>query len=466
RRLARAVGRLDILHGGRRMTTCTATLISPQHILTNHHCVPGDDPRLRVEAVQLRLGYLAAGRVLGRAYDVHPVPLEADPQLDYAVLRVSGNPGAEWGYVPLDVRRAEPGESLFLIHHPAGRPQVITRTDCEVVSSSQAVSSSRLWHRCDTMRGSSGSLVFAGAPGESLAVVGLHYAGFISESPTAHNFAKPMDAVVARSNLLRRLSMEVPVHVPQPTAPPHVADRDVSLIVGRQERFTVTQDSPVTLIRDAWDASQQVTDLSYVGGAWAVTMSDESGPARRQAYESRGDFEAARTAIRSRWNEGLAITDLAVSNGQWRVAMTGGLDWTGQAFIRSETVPRDWIQERWADRHITDINYGPRGWSVVMSRGTGWRAQGWAFRNSSEGLRHYIREHWDEGQDITSLACGRGGYMVVMTEGASQTGQRYAFRTELSGLTEYLQQSWAEGRRLVDVCHDGAQYLVVVSDRV
>jgi hypothetical protein len=98
--LGRAVGRLDILmtapDGVRGVANCTATLIDRNKILTNHHCVPGPHGAV-IERVLVRFGYLELGSTTSRSFEVDLNPIEANRALDYAVLRVEGDPAGAFG---------------------------------------------------------------------------------------------------------------------------------------------------------------------------------------------------------------------------------------------------------------------------------------------------------------------------------------------------------------------------------
>ncbi|GAB5521606.1 MAG: hypothetical protein RhofKO_38570 [Rhodothermales bacterium] len=211
RKLGQAVGRLDMLmeepSTGRRGTgTCTATIISREHILTNYHCIPGSDAGVRVRRAVLQMAYLSDDQD-ATSYTVSTTPVEANESLDYAILRVQGNPSARYGTVPLYVRDPQPNEELFLIHHPAGMTQRITRRGCRLSDSSRALYGTELRHRCDTKGGSSGSLIFSdNNEGDRFYVVGLHYAGFRQQSRDAYNSAKRFTELLKRSPILRSLA--------------------------------------------------------------------------------------------------------------------------------------------------------------------------------------------------------------------------------------------------------------------
>ncbi|MEM6648309.1 MAG: serine protease, partial [Bacteroidota bacterium] len=134
-------------------------------------------------------------------------PVEANRDLDYAILSVQGNPSATYGTVPLYVRDPLPQEELFLIHHPAGLTQRITRQGCRLSDSIRAVYGSELRHRCDTKGGSSGALIFSdNQENGRFYVVGLHYAGFAQQTNDAYNSAKRFTALLEQSPILRGLA--------------------------------------------------------------------------------------------------------------------------------------------------------------------------------------------------------------------------------------------------------------------
>ena len=61
--IAESVGRLDILlqrdDGLKVSSYCTASLIAEEHVITNHHCIPGIRPDFKVIRSVLRMGYLS-----------------------------------------------------------------------------------------------------------------------------------------------------------------------------------------------------------------------------------------------------------------------------------------------------------------------------------------------------------------------------------------------------------------------
>jgi hypothetical protein len=204
RKLSEPVGRIEILmqkpDGRRGVSFCTGTLISPRYILTNNHCIPGK--KFKVLRAQIRFGYLTR-QSRGRVFPLAIQPVETNPNLDYSIVRVGGNPAAIFGHIKIRAKAAQAGEELFIIHHPLGQPKRLTRKDCRA-SPQRHFRKQVLRHRCDTEGGSSGSLIFSDI---SLNLVGLHFAGGLNpNNPNSSNHAIRISLLVQHSPILRALS--------------------------------------------------------------------------------------------------------------------------------------------------------------------------------------------------------------------------------------------------------------------
>ncbi|WP_305970266.1 MULTISPECIES: serine protease [unclassified Mameliella] len=196
RRLGRPVGRLDVLYDNGKTGVCTAFIVDAQHILTNNHCIPGAGGA-GVEAAQFVAGFVDGAQARGaEKFQVSTRPVETSVPLDYSVLRVFGDPSARFGRAELASEAPEDAELLWIIGHPQGQAQHISREGC--AADDPAVSpEGKLVHSCDTLGGNSGSPVFRITDRK---VVALHHAG---DNRTGYNFAIPMARILAESAVLK-----------------------------------------------------------------------------------------------------------------------------------------------------------------------------------------------------------------------------------------------------------------------
>ncbi len=212
-----SVGRLDILTDA-GVFPCTAFIVDNKHILTNYHCVPGilnnaQANATRIEGVKFVAGYTQQGVTEGtRTYTVSSTPVEAFEDLDYSVLEVFGDPSKDYGTLKLATNIAADGDPYWVIGHPMGEAQRISREKCR--ANAPALADNRLLHTCDTLPGNSGSPVIDASLQR---VVGLHHAGSKKDSV---NFAIPMNLIVARSKFLKAALDDTA----QPTPKPPVID--------------------------------------------------------------------------------------------------------------------------------------------------------------------------------------------------------------------------------------------------
>ena len=202
-RTGRAVGMLQILTNVGH-APCTGFLVDGNMLVTNHHCVPGilDHPRMKekgatsIAAVQFHAGFLRDGLTEGvKSFHVNPVPLETSEALDYTVLQVLGDANAEFGALELTAALPNDRDPFWVIGHPMGEAQRISREKCQ--ADSPAVASHRLRHTCDTLPGNSGSPVIDAG---SQKVIGLHHAGSRAGEV---NCAVPMAEILAQSKVLK-----------------------------------------------------------------------------------------------------------------------------------------------------------------------------------------------------------------------------------------------------------------------
>jgi V8-like Glu-specific endopeptidase len=141
--------------------------------MTNEHCISsGSEARSAVAEFRYDSQAAEPTRYRGMALEA------GDTALDYAVLRLRGNP-SQHGRVRFTTSGPQSeGRRLAIIQHPAGEPKQASVADCKVSGLNRAGvggTNTDFGHLCDTLGGSSGSPVF---DWDSLRVVGLHHLGF------------------------------------------------------------------------------------------------------------------------------------------------------------------------------------------------------------------------------------------------------------------------------------------------
>ncbi len=198
----RAVGRLDILTDVGH-APCTAFLVAENRVITNYHCVPGilqnqamvSRGATAIISVLFQAGFVKDGVEEGtKTFHVDPEPLETSKDLDYALLQVVGDANAEFGALELSTALPGDRDPLWVIGHPMGEAQRISREKC--AAAEPALDGGRLRHTCDTLPGNSGSPVIDAGLQK---VVALHHAGARASSI---NFAFPMAEIIAQSGFL------------------------------------------------------------------------------------------------------------------------------------------------------------------------------------------------------------------------------------------------------------------------
>jgi hypothetical protein len=172
---ARSVGILIDAHGS-DISTCSATLIGPDLILTAGHCAAslqaiesgsftldfqtdaagnrpaGYNPRFHKMKRLVKIGFAVSGVGAG---------VSSGSALDYAVIQIETPPGG-LGVPPRPIRATLPalGEELFVIHHPRGTVKKVSRKPTDPTCQVLAATGTVLTYACDSDNGSSGSSVF------------------------------------------------------------------------------------------------------------------------------------------------------------------------------------------------------------------------------------------------------------------------------------------------------------------
>ncbi len=160
----------------------TGILLSPNILLTNHHVLNSVQVAGTAECVfNFQAG--ADGRLQQtRTFRCRPQRLfitspATGSGLDYTFVWVDGEPGNEFGFVPIDRRAFEivVDEFANVLSHPAGRPKSVSLQENQVKHQDELI----VHYTSDTEPGSSGAGVF----NNSWSLVALHHAAKPSQVP-------------------------------------------------------------------------------------------------------------------------------------------------------------------------------------------------------------------------------------------------------------------------------------------
>lgn len=191
RELGRAVARLRIATDAGWYQFCTGFLVSRDLMLTNEHCIASDTERASV-IVDFDYDSPAAQPVTARLSEL----VGTQENLDYALVRLS-RPVDDRAPLRLDPVALAQGQPLLIIQHPEGKPKYVSITGCVVdglrIPGRRTAEKLDFGHRCDTMKGSSGSPVLDPQHGT---VVGLHHLGVRGSSNILVNSAVPIGRIL------------------------------------------------------------------------------------------------------------------------------------------------------------------------------------------------------------------------------------------------------------------------------
>jgi V8-like Glu-specific endopeptidase len=195
---------------------CTGTMISNDLFLTAGHCFDQTGggwirPLDNVTGTTISSAEIATNMHVNFNYQVDPSGVLRTEQsfpitqlveyrlggLDFAIVRLGGNPGSIWGTTPVGTTDAAVGDMLCIIGHPAGWPKRIEAGPCTSLSGNFI-----LYNDIDTLGGNSGSGILRANDGR---IVGVHTNGGCNAAGTGSNLGVRITSVIAASPTLQSL---------------------------------------------------------------------------------------------------------------------------------------------------------------------------------------------------------------------------------------------------------------------
>lgn len=195
---------------------CSGTLIAADYFLTAGHCLENrpfgwmvpridgaDQPISRAEvATNMRVEFnyqlSASGEDL-RPVSFPVVALAEDRlgDLDYAILRLDGTPGLEFGAARIGLEAVPVASTIAIIGHPQGQPK---RVDAGTVMAYEDI---RIFYNdLSTAGGSAGSGIFSSPDG---LLIGIHTNGGCDDPKIGSNFGLTMTGMLQVSPVLQGL---------------------------------------------------------------------------------------------------------------------------------------------------------------------------------------------------------------------------------------------------------------------
>jgi V8-like Glu-specific endopeptidase len=181
--------------------------------------------------------------------------------LDYAIVRLAGNPGGVFGRALVSATDADEGNMLCIIGHPAGLPKRIEAGPAFHLHDTRIG-----YDSIDTLGGNSGSGILRASNGW---IVGVHTNGGCDNAAVGHNHGQRITSLRAASPILRDLSTD---------SVPHVRELPVSIAAQRIRAAHLEPRFVGPIGSEDWVWRQSPRGGTEVDRGSMVTCQTRSGP--------------------------------------------------------------------------------------------------------------------------------------------------------------------------------------------
>ena len=132
------------------------------------------------------------------SYQIVELMEHRNGKLDYAIVRVEGNPGEKYGYTKISSIDANENDMLCIIQHPEGQPKKVEAGPLTFIKNDERVGYSSI----DTLGGSSGSGILQYTTGT---IVGVHTNGGCGSTRDGFNYGVRISSLIAVSPTIQQI---------------------------------------------------------------------------------------------------------------------------------------------------------------------------------------------------------------------------------------------------------------------